>query len=221
MTHRPNAAGYLKAAKLQLEAGTEQALRYACLDLRMAIECLTYDLLAIYRNDVLDETLAEWKADKILAALKRIDPAADSSPTIQIANEGGEFDSEGSITLDERRFETKWATKSYHTLGRYLHERTFVELEEGRLNDWAKVRDRTISIADELQGILDSSGWGLRMKQTLTIPCDCGATASFKLGPLQLRSRARCSACGANYEVWRDRHDAPTVKAKPLNVPTK
>ena len=45
----------------------------------MAIECLTYDLLALYRDDVLDETLSEWKADKILAVLKKIDPAADSN----------------------------------------------------------------------------------------------------------------------------------------------
>jgi hypothetical protein len=211
------AATHLKAAKRQLENESEEALRYACLDLRMAIECLTFDLLALYRDDVLDETLAEWRADKILAALKLIDPSADASPVFQLANEQGEFDAEGSVRFDERRFETKWAKKAYQTLGRYLHERTFIELEQGKANDWVVVRERTTAIASELQGIIDSSGWGLRMKQTLGISCDCGADAKFQMGPLQLRSRARCGSCGSNYEVARRKAGEKTVGARRLD----
>ena len=214
MSHRPIAARHLEAAKRQLDANTEEALRYACLDLRMAIECLTYDLLALYRDDVLDDTLTEWRADKIIAALKLIDPSADSSPIFQMANQAGEFDVPDSIKLEEHRFETKWAKKAYNTLGRYLHERTFVELEQGQADDWTKVRARAKAIAAEIQAIMDSTGWGLVLKQRMTIPCDCGEPASFKLSPLQLRSRAHCEACGGNYEVWRDKHDAPTIKAK-------
>lgn len=200
---RSLAAGHLQAARDQLYQESEKGLRYACLDLRMAIECITFDLLALYRDEVLDETLSEWRADKILMALKRVDPSADASPTLQIANAAGEFDVADSIRFDEHRFETKWAKKAYQTLGRYLHERSFIELEAGKANDWDVVRERTAAIADELQMIISSSGWGLRMKQNLGVPCECGADAAFKMGPLQLRSRARCTQCGANYEVVR------------------
>ena len=100
----------------------------------------------------------------------------------------------------------------------YLHERTFIELEKGNLDDWAKVRERTTAIATELQAILDSSGWGLKFTRTHTIPCDCGDTANYKMGPMQLRSRARCAACSANYEIWREYDEAPTVKAKLLGA---
>ena len=213
MSMRHLAASHLEAAKRQLENQDEEALRYACLDLRMAIECLTYDLLALYRDDVLDETLAEWRADKILAALKRIDPSADASPTFQMANSSGEFDADDSIRFDEHRFEAKWAKKAYQTLGRYLHERTFIELEAGQANNWITVRDRATAIAAELQAIMESSGWGLRMRQTLGISCDCGGDAKFQMGPLQLRSRARCAACGANYEVARRKAGEKTVGA--------
>lgn len=217
MSMRSLAAAHLQAAEVQLAQQSERALRYACLDLRMAIECITFDLLALYRDDVLDETLTEWRADKILVALKRIDPSADASPTIQIANEAGEFDVANSIRFDEHRFETKWAKKAYQTLGRYLHERSFIELEEGKANDWELVRERTAAIADELQMIIDSSGWGLRMKQNLGVPCECGAEAGFKMGPLQLRSRARCAKCGANYEVVRREAGDKTVGVNRLS----
>lgn len=215
---RPRASKHLEAAKAQLARNTEQGISYACLDLRMAIECLTYDLLALYRDDVLDETLEEWRADKIIAALKVIDPASDAGPILQIANAAGEFEDADSIKFEEHRFETKWAKKAYNTLGRHLHERTFIELEQGQANDWLKVRERATAIATELEAVLGSSGWGLTMKRPMTVPCDCGQSAAFKMGPLQLRSRARCSKCDANYEIWREHHEAATVFAK-LIVP--
>jgi hypothetical protein len=212
--HRHLATRHLESAKQQLDANTQEALRYACLDLRMAIECLTYDLLALYRDDVLDETLAEWKADKILAALKKIDPTADSSPIFQMANDAGQFDADDTLTLKERRFQTKWAIKAYHTLGRHLHERTFIEIENGNVDDWEKVRDRTTAIASELQAIIDSSGWNLRLSRSFEVPCNCGKRAIFKLGPLQLRSRARCASCGAHYEVFRKHHTDEKIGTK-------
>jgi hypothetical protein len=217
MSLRALASSHLKAAQEQLADGTDRALRYACLDLRMAIECLTYDLLALYREDVLDQTLAEWRANKILEELKRIDPTADSSPSLQIANATGKFDASDALAFDEHRFETKWAVKAYHTLGRHLHERTFQEIEGGKVDDWVKLRARATEIAAELQAIGSSTGWNLRIKQAVRIPCDCGRKAQFNMGPLQLRSRARCSDCGAEYEVWKKADGSGTICAELLS----
>ncbi len=72
LAHQHHEAG----ARL-LASGEPFNARYACLELRMALECLSYDLLRLYRDDVPDALLETWQASAVLDALLDIDPTIE------------------------------------------------------------------------------------------------------------------------------------------------
>ncbi|MEN5230801.1 hypothetical protein [Brevundimonas naejangsanensis] len=197
---RELAVRHHEAAGRLLASGVPAEARYACLELRMALECLVYDLLKLYRDDVSDDVLEMWQANRILDALLKTDPGIEHGIELHIPGEAGDFD---DLVIDwrEERLRVKWATKAYHSLGHFLHERTFAELTRGTQDDPAKVLVRARAIHVELDRVLASTGWNLRLSTRFAMDCDCGARAEFAMSPKQLKSRARCSACGADYEV--------------------
>lgn len=200
----------------QLLAGDEPgAGRYACLELRMALECLTYDLLKLYREDVSDELLMTWQASAILDALLDIDPTIEGPIEFQVAGEDGGFDNP-LISWREERMKVKWAKKAYFQLGHFLHERTFREVERGIEDDRAKVHSRAKAIHAEIGKVLASSGWNLRLTNTAQFDCRCGGHAHYAMSPNQLKSRARCDACGANYEVQPNPDDPSKILSRPM-----
>jgi hypothetical protein len=219
---RLRAQSHLDAATALLARGEEASLRYACLELRMVMECLTYDLLRIYRNDVGDELLSEYRADKLLKQLVAIDPMADQGATLTISPADDASDGK-TMSFKEHRFRARWGSKSYNTLGRFLHERTFLELETGKTESGELIRKRADSIASELGKVLAGTGYGMRLTNGLECTCDCGAVMRFRMGPQQVRTRARCATCETVYEVERDspsKEGAPgTVRTWPVAKP--
>ena len=200
-------AHHQRAGQL-LASGDPVQGRHACLELRMALECLTYDLLQLYRDDVDDAVLEMWQAGKILDALVTLDPDVEATIELRVASEDADLETP-ILNWHEDRLDLKWTKKAYATLGHFLHERTFAELERGVIDDPAKIRERALSIHGELGRVLASSGWNLRIKETAMVACDCGDQAVFSMSPRQLFSRARCSACGADYDV-RSSPDRPS-----------
>jgi hypothetical protein len=203
---RALAARHHQAAGRLLQSDDQAQARYACLELRMALECLVYDLLKLYRDDVSDAVLEMWQAGSILKALLKTDPGIE----LHVPGENDDFDNL-LIQWREERLNVKWATKAYHRLGHFLHERTFAELARGTQDDPGKVLSRARDIHTELDRILASSGWNLRLSTRSAMDCDCGDRAVFAMSPTQLRSRAKCPSCGADYEVARHPEDAERV----------
>lgn len=207
---RALAVRHHQAAGRLLEGGDPAQARYACLELRMALECLVYDLLKLYRDDVSDAVLEMWQAGGILNALLETDPGIEHGIELHIPGENDDFDSP-LIQWREERLNVKWATKAYHRLGHFLHERTFAELARGTQDDPGKVLGRARDIHAELDRILASSGWNLRFSTRSAMDCDCGDKAVFAMSPKQIRSRAKCPGCGADYEVERHPEDPERV----------
>ncbi|MGU3494010.1 hypothetical protein ACLBXM_08210 [Xanthobacteraceae bacterium A53D] len=199
---RDLAQAHHDAAGRLLTTGAESDAVYACLELRMALECLTYDLMKLYGDDVSDDILSKWQAGLILNALVQTDPGIESTLELQIAGEDGTFSQPLAVLRDER-MEVKWAQKAYHQLGNFLHERSFADTERGVKTDNDVIRKRAITIHKEIGRILASSGGNLRLKIRFGMHCECGSQAQMDLSPSQLKSIARCAECGAIYEVIR------------------
>jgi hypothetical protein len=208
-----------EAAERLLVSDEPSTARYACLELRMALECLAYDLLRLYRNDVPDGLLETWQASAVLDALLDIDPTIEGPIEFQVAGEDGGFD-KPLIAWREERMKVKWAKKAYFQLGHFLHERTFKEVERGMLNDFAKIRDRAQSISAEIAKVLSSSGWNLRLTNTSQFDCACGGHARFVLSPMQRKTRARCDTCAANYEVQPNPDDPAKILSRLMSKAT-
>lgn len=206
------------AAGELLAGGDDAQLRHACLELRMALECLAYDLLKLYRDDVEDKVLEMWQAGAILEALREIDPGVEQVIELKVAGEDGGYD-QPLLAWREERLDVRWAKKAYHSLGHFLHERTFLEIERGVVHDPAKIRVRAVAIHDEMQKVVESSGWNLRLRHNAKLICDCGGDAHFALSPLQVRSRARCVACGADYDIRSEPSNLASVRSRRTDIP--
>lgn len=117
---RALARAHHAAAGELLAGGDDAQLRHACLELRMALECLAYDLLKLYRDDVEDKVLEMWQAGAILDALREIDPGVERPIELKIAGEDGDYD-QPLLAWREERLDGRWARKAYHSLGHFLH----------------------------------------------------------------------------------------------------
>ena len=88
-------------AKAELETGEDHRLRYAALELRMAMEQITYDRAYQWREDIPESEYDVWKPAQILQALIDVDPQADQDVTVAFApeNSDGETVSYTHLTL--------------------------------------------------------------------------------------------------------------------------
>lgn len=169
----------------------------------MAIESLTYELVAIYREDLDPAVLRTWEPRKVFDELLAIDPDADASMTLTIAAKGEGFEGPGAITFKEHRMSEKWARKMHGTLGGFLHERLLPQLEAGKDADLVKTARKVGEIIDELDRILASNGFKLRFRQAPKFECDCGAEIRRFIARGQKVVPASCPQCGKLFRVER------------------
>jgi hypothetical protein len=98
------------------------SLRYAALELRMAIERLFYSLLPSYREELPDDLMKVWQPKKIIDALIDCDPYVEQDYTVSIASElpnGGH----GPVSRIGRykAVDRKLLRQYYHKIGSFLH----------------------------------------------------------------------------------------------------
>lgn len=62
-------------AKSLLATANDDQLRYAALELRFAMEALTYDRAQAYAKEIPPEEMATWQPDKVMKVLLEIDRA--------------------------------------------------------------------------------------------------------------------------------------------------
>ncbi len=75
--YRERARSHLQEAAGLLNQGSESALRAACLELRMCIEALTYEMLQRYLSEVPNTAMEAWQPKRILSrGLITADPNA-------------------------------------------------------------------------------------------------------------------------------------------------
>src|SRR5262245_481600 len=74
-------------ARALLAEGAEPHVRYACLELRFAIEYLAYSYLDVYGAEISDAALEKWQPRRVIDEMRAIDPHADEPATISIGLE--------------------------------------------------------------------------------------------------------------------------------------
>ncbi len=75
--YRDDARHAVDRAKAELESGDDERLKYAALELRMALESLIYDRALIYKDEFPPREYETWQPRKLLAVLLEIDENAD------------------------------------------------------------------------------------------------------------------------------------------------
>lgn len=202
--YRERARQHLQKAKGFLgETDVDDALRHACLELRMCIEALTYGLLAAYLHEVSNEAMAVWQPRRVLQELAAADPTANLTRTIRVFREDELGRTTDKVILQgtDRRFDPKWADKAHNALGNFLHEPSLNAVRNGTEPKPEAIRNKCIEILSELEAVLSSTIYHVNFGQHFELKCECGFHIKRKTRALESAGEFICANCGAIYDT--------------------
>lgn len=195
-------ASLKRSIELQ-EAGEDHSLVYAALELRKAMEALTYERARAFKDDFPPSEYATWRPKDVMSVLLEIDGNADKNSSLSIGEE--EEYGKGSNKMEPLGTETvlNMATikKNYAAIGSYLHIPTIEHLSEGKGPDFKKLRKRCENLSDYLAKVLDSPVWGLVFRNHAQFKCECGVTIRRHLPHGSPPKIIHCFDCVASYTL--------------------
>lgn len=110
-------------AKALIETGDRISLRYAALELRMAMEFLTYKKLDATCSHIPKYVVDAWQPPQAVKALLEFDPHGDKGFKIFAGIEEGygKPANEMKFVGEHKSLDLKWLRKHYNKVGKYLH----------------------------------------------------------------------------------------------------
>jgi hypothetical protein len=203
---RQRARDALGRAKAEMAIEDSERLKYAALELRMAIEALTYERAQSYREELPPSEYQTWQPKKLMQVLLDIEPLADMSSSIAygVQDAPGEQAKEMTPLGKEQVFSLKEIKSHYDALGSYLHSPTLKQIEEKGVLDSSRLKERCAQIVISLDGVLSSPVFNINFGRFTSIQCmnsDCGKMIR-KRHPRGVETlAAKCFECQAEYEI--------------------
>lgn len=204
MNYRHEAALHLDAAKNEVDTGDDFRLKYASLELRMAMEGLTYDRALAYKDEFPPNEYQTWQPRKIMAVLLEIDSSADADTSIAIGHEvayrvpAPEIQALG--TDDVLNMAT--LRRHYDALGSYLHLPSIKQIKAGGAVDFARMRQRCNEIIGEVDKSLSSPIFNITLGEFARFECDrCQQVVRKRLSRDNASMIAECFQCNATYTL--------------------
>lgn len=201
---RHEARQALARATVELCTGEEARLKYAALELRMAMEALTYDRAEAFSAELPPTEYDTWQPKKLLQILLEIDPTADKDSVLSFGVEEDHgipapvMQSLGS----EKVLSLGVLKKHYDALGSYLHMPTIKQIAAGMGADATKFRNRCQEIADFIEAVLASPVFNVTLGSFAKIPCQaCSAPIRKRIPHGATSVEACCFKCSASYTV--------------------
>lgn len=156
--YRNDARIALSRAKAEIASGESHRLRYAALELRMALEALTYDRAQMYQDELPPSECDIWQPGKLLKVLMEIEPLVNVSTVIRYKKEASATSPEGDWKElgDDTVIPMKVVNKYHNALGSSLHMSTMRQLENGQAFDAPSVKAKCDSVIAEIEKALAS-----------------------------------------------------------------
>ncbi len=206
---RQRARDALQRAKDELSSGPDERVIYAALELRMAIECVTYERAQGYEKELPPREYDVWQPERLMKELLELDPLADASGSVSfgLEDEPG-VPAEVMKTLGaEKVFNMKNVKDSYNALGSFLHQPTLRQLNEGKDRNWQRMRQRCDELFLKLEAVLASPIFSVNFGSFTTFHCmndNCRKEVRKRLPTGQTEVPAPCFDCGAEHRVTVD-----------------
>ncbi len=204
MDYRHEAGKYLKRAEHELGTLDDERLKYAALELRMAMEALTYDRAQVYNQEFPPSEYETWQPRKVMTVLLDIDPTADSDATYAIGLEkeygvrSERMDSLGTEII----LNMETIRKHYDALGSYLHVPTLKQVRCSKPHDFSKIRRRCEEVASSVRQVLSSPVFNVTLGSFASLPCmECGKPMRKRMPYAKKEVSAQCYDCGASYLI--------------------
>jgi hypothetical protein len=203
MTYRNDARVAQKRARIELDSGDDRRIKYAALELREAMESLTYDRSAAYKEELPPIVYETWQPRKVMELLLEVDPSADkdSSLAFGLQETPGVAATVMRSLGSEKVLNLKQLKKHYDALGSFLHVPTLKQSLAGPI-DHAKRRERCEQISKYIEGVLASPIWNSTLGTFAEVECEnCGETIRKRLPRGTEQLSAECFGCHATYTV--------------------
>lgn len=202
--YRNEARRQLKRANDELASTDVQRLKYAALELREAMESLTYDRALAYKDDFPPSEYETWQPKKVMQVLLEIDPNADKDSSLAFGIEPslGEAPEAMQSLGTEKVLSMKMLKKHYDALGSYLHVQSIKQRRMGVKIDYAAVGKRCEDIAAFIDDVLKSPVFNSTVGNYAVMDClECHKPMRKKWLDGKTRVKAKCFECGADYIV--------------------
>jgi DNA-directed RNA polymerase subunit RPC12/RpoP len=208
----------LERAKNFIISDDHEALKYACLDLRMCIELICYEKFELYLDEMPIDMLKMWQPRKILNYLLEIDPYACFDHTLILGqeDENGHW-KDGALVIDHKAITLKFVKETYDKLGRYLHIPTTSDHRSMHLESIKKeLRNYLLKeVIPEIERLCNSEGVS-NLTERIKFKCAyCGVLWSPSKRSLEKFKMAVCpmDGCRAQYD-FSYVNGRPTVNVK-------
>lgn len=201
----------LDRAKALLAAGEDDALVYAALELRRALEALVYENALRFTDELIGEDYAVWQPTQLLERLLEIDPVADAALEMRMQDPTtGQWHSLGT----QGRIGLKALKKRYYALGNHLHTPSLAQMMRRKSQRHTSLFKLCYECVELVEKDLNAT---LRLGRmaifgTFDIQChECGTPIRQLLNALRTERnkapgtkvaiRAKCRNCPGSYTI--------------------
>ncbi len=205
---RHRCAQSLARAKVELESADPERLKYAALELRMAIEAITYDRAQSYRDELPPSEYETWQPKELMLQLLEIDPMAGMTRRVSMGRQDVMGVPAQKMTLlgTESVFGLALIRKYYDALGSYLHSPTLKTIEKKGEHDLVRMKHKCSVILQRL-GVVLSSNFTSNFGAFAEFKCNfrhCGGNIRSRLPKGQAVVIGTCFSCKAMYKIIPD-----------------
>jgi hypothetical protein len=207
INYRNQARSHLKNSNILLESNADKELTFAALELRMAMEAITYDRAIAYKDEFPPSEYATWQPRKVLLMLLEIDPNTDKDSAISFGLEEKSGVPASKMTHLGRETVLNLSTlkRHYDALGNYLHIPSLKQSNSGKTHNFVKLRQRCDEIAQYISEVLTSKVFNCTLGNFTSIECEeCGKTIRKRITPETTKFEVECYSCQASYTVTEE-----------------
>jgi hypothetical protein len=176
--------------------GDYDSLRYAALELRHAIECLVYELMPHYKDELPSEAFETWRPQEILEALVDCNPALKHTVVVRISPEDAQGNPTEWHTMGRQTgIGPKLLRAGYHRLGNFLHAPLDGVHDQEKLK---RSIQKVIALLEPYRSDNLITTYGMHHNFT----CKCGRRVVRREEAIKRSPLVRCPErkCGAQYK---------------------
>jgi len=204
MDYRNLARTHLKNAEGELASKLDHRLKYAALELRMAMEALTYDRALAYKEEFPPSEYETWQPRKVMSILLEVDPMVDKDSAVAagIEEQYGVPASKMESLGSEKVLGMETLRKHYDALGSFLHVPLMKHIREGKPLDFNKIRTRCEDIEVFIDQVLSSPIFNVIAGNVTTLDCiKCRQPIRKRIPFGQKEVIAECCKCKSTYSI--------------------
>jgi len=205
--YRDRARRALERARGELNSNDDERLSYAALELRFAMEAITYDRAQAFKDELPYEEYSTWQPRKVVAVLAGIDPSIMMTSTIRIGLE----DQPGVPSTSMKPLGTEFVLSAedikrhYDALGGGLHIPTMAQFQNDKPPDPAAVRARCDEVVSVVDRVLSSGVWNSTLGVSSQIDCFRCQDPMRRRMPNGVKTlKAECFECKAEYNLTEE-----------------